>query len=304
MDGSHPSKRKPLRHCGVIEQHPTSQLKPFKANARTHSKRQLDQIARSIEAFGFTNPVLTDEHDTILAGHGRLEAARKLGWHEVPTLRIEGMTSAEKRAYVIADNRIAERAGWDRELLAAELGVLSDLLIEVDLDVTITGFEPGEVDGILADFSTEAPDPADEVDPVVPDAASVSRLGDRWDLGKHRILCGDAREWASFERLLAGDKAQMGFYDPPYNVRVDGHVGGGGKVRHREFAMASGEMTEREFTDFLAVTLGHCAAASQDGSIHYVCMDWRHLPEVMADGRRVYDAVSYTHLTLPTKRIV
>jgi DNA modification methylase len=256
-----------------------------RSNARTHSKRQLQQIARSLEAFGFTNPVLIDEHGTILAGHGRVEAARLLGRNEVPTLRIEGMSEAEKRAYVITDNRIAEKAGWDRQILAIELGVLSDLLVEIDLDVTVTGFEPGEVDALRADFKPE-PDAADEAVPA--SGPPVTRPGDLWRLGQHRLLCADAREHSSFERLLAGARAQIVITDPPYNVRVDGHVGGNGKVRHREFAMASGEMSESAFTAFLAVTLGHCAAWSQDGSVHYVFMDWRHVAELIEAGREVY----------------
>ena len=160
--------------------------------------------------------MLIDEHGTILAGHGRVEAARLLGRSEVPTLRIEGMSEAEKRAYVIADNRIAENAGWNRQVLAAELGVLSDLLVEIDLDVTITGFEPGEVDGMRADFTPEPPDAADEVEPVPLDGVSVTRPGDLWRLGKHRLLCADARDRSSFERLLAGATAQMVITDPPY----------------------------------------------------------------------------------------
>ena len=289
MGSSHSKPSKPHRHPSRVEPRLVADLKAFPTNARTHSKRQIQLIAKSIEAFGFTNPLLIDEEGTILAGHGRLQAARFLGLAEVPTLRVDGMSEAEKRAYVIADNRLAEKAGWDIELLSGELGILSDLLVAVDLDFAVTGFEPEEVDALLRDAAADTADLAEDPELLVPAKAVISQPGDLWLLGKHRLCCGDAREQSSFERLLGHEKAQMVFVDPPYNVRINGHVGGRGNVRHREFAMASGEMTEAEFEAFLAVTLGHCAAASQDGSIHYVAMDWRHAAELLSAGRRVYD---------------
>ena len=133
-------------------------LKAYPRNARTHSKKQIRQIARSIERFGFTNPVLIDEHNQIIAGHGRVAAARELGLPEVPTLRLSHLSEVDKRAYILADNRLAEKAGWDREVLALELGELSGLLQD---EIDITGFEPGEVDLLLSDLG-DAPDPADE----------------------------------------------------------------------------------------------------------------------------------------------
>ncbi len=193
-------------------------------NARTHSKRQLRQIADSIRAFGFLNPVILDDEDMVLAGHGRLPAARLAGLDTVPTLRASGLTEAQKRAYVLADNRLAEKAGWDRALLIGELGDLAVLLPPMDLDVTLTGFEPPEIDALFADLGPARPDPADALLPSPGPAGT--RPGDLWCLGRHRLLCGDARAGADVDRLMAGQLARVVFTDPPYNVPIAGHVQG------------------------------------------------------------------------------
>jgi len=256
-------------------------------NARTHSKRQVQAIAESIKAFGFANPVLVDDDDMILAGHGRFQAAKLLGLDAVPAIRISQLTEAQKRAFVLADNKLAERSGWDREPLAVELGELSVMLPDLGLSVDLTGFEVGEIDAILTDV--EEDNAASQDDEVIPlPQTPVSRLGDLWVLGRHRLLCGDARDPAALRALLGNEPADMVFTDPPYNVRIDGHVLGRGKNQHAEFAMASGEMSEGEFTAFLQVVLGNAAAASRDGALHFVCMDWRHLGELLAAGRSVY----------------
>ncbi len=205
----------------------------------------MGHIARSIERFGFTNPVLIDEADQIIDGHGRVAAALNLGLAEVPTLRLSHLSEVDKRAYILADNRLAEKAGWDREVLAIELGELSGLLSE---GIEITGFETAEVDLLLGDFE-EAPDPADEA-PAPVAGPPVTRTGDLWRLGPHRLLCGDARDARAYARLMAGERAEMVFTDPPYNVPISGHVLGRG-TNHREFAVASGEMSAPEFTAFL-----------------------------------------------------
>ena len=184
----------------------------------------------SIERFGHTNPILIDDGGQIIAGHGRVEAAKLLGIESVPALRLSHLSAADKRAYVIADNRLAEKAGWDRELLAIELQALVDL----EFDVELTGFEMGEIDIILSD-SDEAKDetagPEDDVPDSLPDRI-VSRLGDIWILGKHRLHCGDARDQAAYDQLLTGDKAELVVTDPPYNVAIDGHVSGKGSICH------------------------------------------------------------------------
>jgi DNA modification methylase len=262
-------------------------LKPYRGNARTHSDKQITQIAASIGKFGFNNPVLVDGDNRIVAGHGRVAAAKRLGLDNVPTIRLDHLSDGERRAYVIADNRLAELAGWDRDILRIELQGLADL--DLGFDLEITGFDTAELDLLLDDESgSGAPDPADEIPP--PDTGpALTRPGDIWLMGDHRLLCGDARNSSSIEQLMAGEIARMVFTDPPYNVKIDGHVGGAGKTKHREFAMATGEMSQDQFTRFLTDALGHMAGVSCDGAIHFVCMDWRHMSELLAAGTVVYD---------------
>ena len=261
-------------------------LTPYAQNARTHSIKQIRQIADSIEKFGWTNPVLVDGTGGVIAGHGRIEAAKLLGLDEVPTILLDNLTSAEIRAYIIADNKLAENAGWDREMLALELQGLIEL--DTDFDITITGFEMPEIDILIGELEiAEEDDPADEV-PEVSDGPPVTRAGDIWCIGKHRLICGNALDPASYARLLDGAEAQMVFADLPYNVPIIGHVSGLGKVKHREFAMASGEMTEAEFTAFLATSFQNLAGHSADGAIHFFFMDWRHLFELLSAARGVY----------------
>jgi DNA modification methylase len=202
-------------------------------------------------------------------------------------VRLEHLTEAQKRAYILADNRLAEKAGWDREILAIEFQHLTT--IDIDFDVTLTGFEMAEVDLLLGagqDVEAKA-DPADAI-PEVETCPVVTRLGDIWQIGRHRLICGDSLEAETYDRLLASEKAQMVFTDPPYNVKIDGHVSGLGTAKHREFAFASGEMTEDEFTRFLARVFDNLATYAADGAIHFVCMDWRHQGEVLAAARGTY----------------
>lgn len=270
----------------TLEFLPPERLSPWTGNARTHSKKQLRQIADSIAAFGFTNPVLIDERGTILAGHGRVAAARMLGIEKVPCRRVDQMTPAQKRAYVLADNKLALNAGWDEEILATELSGL--LASELDFDIGLTGFSIPEIDSLIEGLSPEEDgDPEDEVLPAV-DEAPVSKIGDLWLLGPHKLICGNALEPEAFKALMGEERARMVFTDPPYNVPIDGHVGGSGTIKHREFLMASGEMSVEAFTAFLTKALDNLAAWSMDGSIHYVCMDWRHMSEVLAAGREAY----------------
>lgn len=261
---------------------PVNDLTPDPRNARTHPKRQIDQLRASIKEFGFTNPILIDPEGHIIAGHGRLQAARAMGIAEVPTIALSGLSEPQKRALRIADNKIALNAGWDLEILQQELGELAS--IDVDIDPTLTGFSTGEIDVIIA----SAPDPDDEVIPPVL-ATPRTKLGDIWILGEHRVGCGDSRD-AEFLQRVIGDRKRVdaAFLDPPYNVRIGGHAVSAGS--HREFAMASGEMNEAEFRSFLADTLGAAASVSRDGAVHFVCMDWRHMDSVSAVGATVYGA--------------
>lgn len=274
----------PLR----IEYRAPDQLKPYPRNARTHSKKQIRQIAESIRQFGFTNPVLIDPEGMILAGHGRAEAARLLDLPSVPCVRIDHMSPEQKRAYILADNKLAQNAGWDEEILAKELQFL--LEAEIDLDIGVIGFEAHEIDFLIEGLDTEEPgDPADDALPGPPaKEVPVSRLGDLWLLGDHRLLCADATKPEAFERLMNGERAQMVFTDPPYNVPIGGHVSGLGETRHGEFVMASGEMTSGEFSSFLETAFRQLAQHTIDGSIHFICMDWRHMPEMLKAGGAAY----------------
>jgi DNA modification methylase len=269
---------------------PIDQIRPNAKNSRTHSKKQIGQIAASIRELGFAAPVLVDEHHVLIAGHGRLEAAKSLGMPSIPAIVVDGLSGAKKRALMLADNRIAQSAGWDRERLAIELAALPELLIEEGLDIDLTGFGPAEIDALHADFGDTQTDPADESHVDCLDGPAVTRVTDLWHLGKHRLLCGDARNPGDLSRLLGGEQAHMGFLDPPYNVAVRG-IGGRGRIKHREFAMASGEMSRDAFITFLKVTLGAAANASVDGAVHFVCMDWRHIENLVVSGRHVYGAM-------------
>lgn len=265
---------------------PVSGLRPYPGNARTHSKKQVQQIARSIERFGFTNPVLVSDAGEIIAGHGRVRAAGLLGMTEVPTLALSHLSAAERRAYVLADNKLALNAGWDTEVLAIELQALIDL----DFDVTLTGFGLAEVDFTLdqaRDSSPASPSGPDDRVPALPERP-VTRRGDLWQLGRHKLICGDARVAEDYVRLLGNERADLVFTDPPYNVVIDGNATGLGKVKHAEFAMASGEMSEIEFIGFLQQSLGAMASVSRDGAIAFVCMDWRHMGELLTAGKAVF----------------
>lgn len=277
----------PLLRDLKAEHLPVSALKPHPRNPRTHSPKQIRQIAASIREFGFTNPILIDAGNRIIAGHGRVKAAKLLGMERVPAIRLEGMTEAQIRAYALADNKLALNAGYDDELLALELQYIHEL--EIDFNLEITGFETAEIDSLLEILGPaeedSAADTVPEIDPAEP---PVSQSGDLWHLDPHRLLCGDATQQHSYQTLMGNLRAQLVITDPPYNVPIDGHVSGLGSIRHDEFAMASGEMSEEGFTAFLRIVFTHLATFSVDGSIHDVFMDWRHIYEIMTAGRSVY----------------
>jgi DNA modification methylase len=264
---------------------PISILRPYSGNARTHSKHQIRQIAKCIREFGFTNPVLIDRHNRIIAGHGRVEAAKLLGMTEVPTICLENLSEQQIQAYVIADNRLAEKAGWDKSILAIELQHL--LTINADFDITLTGFEMPEIDLIL--HESEGPRDKDDVVEADEQDPSVTQPGDHWMLSKHHVLCASAIQRTSYATLMGNRRADVVFIDPPYNVAIDGHASGNGSVRHRDFVMASGEMTEVEYFSFLTASFRLLTQYSVPGSIHFVCIDWRHVAELLAAGGQAYD---------------
>lgn len=257
---------------------------------RKHTKKQIRQIARSIEAFGYNVPVLVDGSGQVLAGHGRLLACREIGWTKVPTICLDHLSEAQARAFMIADNRLSESSTWDDQLLGEILRDLSAM--ELDFSIEATGFDMGEIDFRIEQLAAEM-DRAGEADkadlvPDQPSGPAVTSAGDVWMLGRHRLFCGSALEQASYAGLLAGAKAAAVFTDPPYNVPIGGHVSGLGATVHREFAMASGEMSRSEFAGFLRTALGLHARHSAEGSIHFVCMDWRHMGELLTAGSDVY----------------
>jgi DNA modification methylase len=272
----------------AVTYRPVDGLKLDPANPRRHSRMQIRQIANSIEAFGFNVPILIDRDGNVIAGHGRLLACRERGVTEVPTLCLDHLTPAQARAFMIADNRLAEIAAWDDQLLAEQLKELS--LLGLDFNIEVTGFEMGEIDlriTSLEDVPDQGNDPADAV-PEISAGPQVAKIGDAWVLGRHRVLCGNALDAVAFTMLMGEERAAMVFTDPPYNVPIDGHASGLGAIHHRSFPMASGEMDRNEYTTFLGQAFRNLAAFSGDGALHFVCMDWRHIEELMAAGRGVY----------------
>src|SRR6516164_7357875 len=264
-----------------------AELKPDPANPRRHSKKQIRQIKNSIETFGFIVPVLVDRDGNIIAGHGRVLACRELGWTEVPTLCLDHLTPAQLRAFRIADNRLSEIATWDDQLLAVELKDLS--LLGLDFSLEVTGFDTGEIDMRILSLEDQPQD--DDLADRLPAAAAgppVSKLGDLWRLDRHRVFCGNALDRAAFAALMGEERGAVVFIDPPCNVPIDGHASGLGAIHHRPFPMASGEMDGAEFTAFLRDAFANLAAFSLDGALHYVCMDWRHLDELLAAGHATY----------------
>ena len=259
-------------------------LKKSPRNARTHSDKQARQLEKSIRRFGFTNPVLIDDENYILAGHGRILGAKYAGLVEVPCVRLSGLSDAEKRAYLLADNQLALNAGWNDELRAMELKAL----MELDFDMSVVGLEMGTIDMLIGEAEQSDPnstvDRDDEFLPTDVSAPAVTQPGDLWHLGRHRLLCGNARDEAAVAVLMGSEQADALFTDPPWNVPINGHVSGLGRIRHREFAEASGEMTSDEYTGFLKQTLKVAASVCRNGAIGFVCIDWRHLSELLAAG--------------------
>jgi len=258
-------------------------LKPDPKNPRKHSVRQVRQIANSIRQFGFVGVILVDSDGNVIAGHGRLQAARQLGMTTVPVVQVDHLTPAQVKALRIADNRIAELSEFDDHLLGEAFQELS--LLEVDFGFDVTGFELPEIDIMIESLSETESSEQDEAD-VVPEiaATAVSNSGDLWRLRDHRLLCGSALDALAYETLLDGALAEYVVTDPPYNVRIRGHVSGKGAIQHREFAMASGEMSEVEFTTFLTTVCQLLAKNIKSGSVAALFMDWRHTRELLKAG--------------------
>jgi DNA modification methylase len=263
----------------------TTSLKPDPRNPRVHSDKQVRQIAQSIESFGFSVPLLIDDQQRVIAGHGRLLAACKMGWDTVPAIKLSHLTESQRMAFLIADNRLTENSSWDERMLGEQLKMLSEL--DLDFDLEAIGFEVPEIDLLIDGLNTVAEADPDDRLPEIPQTA-VSVSGDLWQLGRHRVLCGNSLVAGSYERLMDGAKADLVITDPPYNVVIDGHATGLGKIHHREFGMAFGEMSSAEFTEFLRKAMLAARDHSSPGSLAYYFMDWRHMTELLTAGKEVY----------------
>ncbi|MBR1251621.1 site-specific DNA-methyltransferase [Bradyrhizobium sp. AUGA SZCCT0169] len=254
-------------------------------NPRQHSPKQVNQIADSIREFGFLIPIVVDATGNVVTGHGRVLAAKYLGMTEVPLIEVRHLSAAQLKALRIADNKLALNAHWDERLLAENFLALKD--IDLDFDLSITGFCLPEIDLVIQDFNSIAMSEADGLQDATTGVA-ICRVGDLWRIGKHLVFCGDATSEVSFERVMRGERANVIFVDPPYNIKIDGPVSGKGKTRHREFAQASGELSSSEFTDFLQRACTLLERHSVDGAIHYICMGWYGAAELLAAGKRIY----------------
>ncbi len=272
----------------TIENVALNQIRAYVKNAKNHPESQIQQIAASIQQFGFNNPILADENLEIIAGHGRMAAAQLLGLDTVPVIRLAHLSDAQKRAYRLADNKIAENGGWNADLLRLEISELEQIC--GDMDVSITGFSDVELDILTMDNRTTADSRANNV-PYIPENEIVTRPGDVWCIGNHRIICGNSLDAATFETLLGTRQADMVLQDPPYNVKISGHVCGSGNIRHKEFKMASGEMSTDEFMQFLHKNFELCAKYSRPGALQYNFMDWRHMGEILSAGSNVFSSL-------------
>jgi DNA modification methylase len=271
-----------------IEYRPLASLRFDPQNPRLHNKKQVRQIARSVETFGFNVPVLIDAQGKLIAGHGRVLAAQLLGITQVPTIMLEHLTEAQIRAFMIADNRLTENSAWDDHLLAEQFKALS--VLDLDFSVEVTGFEMGQID-IMVEGLAPASHGKEDVADAIPESRAklqVTRAGDLWLMGRHRVYCGDARNDAAYSELMEGRRGDMVFTDPPYNDPTNGYVTGFGKVHDPKFTLALGEMSESEFANFLKTVLTQLARNSVDRALQFICMDWRHSGELIGAARSVY----------------
>jgi hypothetical protein len=260
----------------------TSALTPHPNNPRKHTLKQMRALSVSMDTFGFNAPILIDKNRQIVAGHGRFEAAKLLGYSEVPVVSLDHLSPEKAKAYMLADNQLTDRSSWDDAALAVHLKELSELAL--DFNIEATGFEAPNIDFRIQSIEdADSVEKSDEFEFAV--GSAVSAPGDLWILGENRIRCGNALEKEAYEDFFENEKAAAAFTDPPYNVRIDGNVSGNGEITHREFPMASGEMSEAEHTNFLTTSLPGICAHTVQGALIYVCMDWRHIVEIHTAGR-------------------
>jgi DNA modification methylase len=262
---------------------PTKEVKPFAGHARVHNNKQRRKLVALLRKFGQVTPIIVDADNVIVDGHAVHICLQELGYDEIAVVVAKNHDPVEIRALRLALNRLPQESGWDDGALRAEFRELLDLGFEMDL----TGFDAVEIDMAL---SFEEPSvgavEAEAAKDLTPSVAPMVKRGDVFMLGRHAIACGDARDAALIDRLANGRKASVVFTDPPYNVKIDGFVSGLGNTRHGEFAMASGEMSKDAFTAFLSEFLVALTPALHDGAILFICMDWRHMGELLGAGER------------------
>lgn len=273
----------------TIQNMAVSDIRPYQNNSKQHSEKQVQQIAQSIQQFGFNNPLLIDADGEIIAGHGRYLAAKLLKLESVPVIRLEHLSNSQKRAFRIADNKISENGGgWDLELLKVEL---KDLELNADFDIQITGFDTIDVDVMLS----EKPQKAKTTDkenavPYISDDEVITVTGDLWLIGDHRLLCGSSLDEKNYEILMDGNLADIVSQDPPYNLSSKS-IGSSGKTKHADFQMAAGEMTPTEFTKFLTDNFALCSKYAKKTALSYQWMDWRHCREILDAGEKSFGAL-------------
>jgi len=270
-----------------IENIAIGEIHPYAKNAKNHPEKQIQQTAESIKHYGFNNPLILDENNEVIAGHGRLDAAKVIGLDTVPVIRLSHLTEVQKRAYRLADNKIASNGGWNEGLLRLEISELETICD--DLDISITGFDDIEIDVLMNPEQKDA-DPKVNNVPYISESEIVSKVGDIWNIGEHRIICGNALDDLVFEKLMQGKLADLIESDPPWNIPARA-IGGNGKIKHADFKMAAGEMSESEFTQFLIDNFKLCSKYSTKRALCYHWIDFRHISEIMSAGKQAYDSL-------------
>ncbi|MBP6110957.1 MAG: ParB N-terminal domain-containing protein [Sphingobium sp.] len=273
-----------IRSLSIVEI-PIDTIVPFATNPMEHPTGQISMLKRSMTRFGFTNPVLLTPDNVVIAGHGRLIAAKELGCTHVPAIILSGLTEAEQRAYRIADNAIALKGKWALDLLAIE----AQYVLDAGIAPIELGFEMGELDFAIEGAKKEKAKAEEPVPEPARTGPPVSRVGDLWTVGLHRILCGDARDPACYRILMGGEKADMVLTDMPWNVPVNGHVSGLGKIKHPEFPMASGEMGKEEFASFTTIVFQNQADFAKPGALVLEFIDWRSVAMMITVGETIFD---------------
>jgi DNA modification methylase len=265
----------------------TTALTPMPGAPRQHPKSQIRALSKSLEAFGQVLPILIDGDNRIISGQALWEVARRLALPEVLAIRVDYLGEAQIKALMVALNRLGDLSKWDEAALRTILLDLSGL--DLDFDIEATGFTEIEIELMVQDLDIAGAEGEGEGSIRVGAGPAVTQSGDVWQLGAHRLICGNALEEATWTQLMGEGLAALVVTDPPYNVPIDGHVSGLGKHQHREFAMATGEMSEGEFTTFLQTAMERAHKWASPGSVHYWAMDWRHAGEIITAGKAVYE---------------